>query len=77
MAFFLLEADLPHQTTTTPRARLRLGAAKVGGEVMQVAGPVRDLRIKKVKFSRLEDTQNDGLEKVRGPFKHGNCWYLC
>ena len=20
--------------------------------------------------------QNDGLEKVTGPFKHGNCWYL-
>ena len=22
-------------------------------------------------------TQNDDLEKVTGPFKHGNFWYLC
>ena len=21
--------------------------------------------------------QNDGLEKVTGPYKNGNCWYLC
>ena len=21
--------------------------------------------------------QNGGLEKVTGPFRHGNCWYLC
>ena len=23
------------------------------------------------------DTQNDGLEKVTGPLKNGNFWYLC
>ena len=64
----------PHQTgkrrTSSPTQKCRICWGYVGflkGKLLDfVHTPKTNM-----------DTQNDGLEKVTGPFQNGNFWYLC